>query len=183
MNKNQLVTYLERIDAALPDTVALYIYGSAAFILLDEPDRTSLDVDVAAPYCQVNERVFRDVASKAGLPVNPESDTAGDHIEWISSLRLCLPKPSADSDITLWQGKRLTVKTGAIPALIASKLIRYDAIDRNDVQYLLAQHAVTFANVAAAVRSLPPPFHEDTVVLENLENFRSDLAIWIGIVP
>ncbi len=28
----------------------LYIYGSAVCILLDEPERTSLDIDVAAPY-------------------------------------------------------------------------------------------------------------------------------------
>jgi len=180
MNKHQLMTYLERIDAALHEEAILYIYGSAAFILLDEPERTSLDVDVAAPYCRVDERAFREAASIAGLPVNPEPDTAGDHIEWISSLRLCLPKPAADSDIVLWRGRNLTVKTGAIPALIASKLVRYDAVDRSDVQYLLSQHAVAFNDVAAAVRSLPPPFDQDTVVLENLDNLRNDMTVWIG---
>ena len=180
MNKSQLVAYLECIDAALPDKAILYIYGSAAFILLDEPERTSLDIDVAAPYCRVDERVFRDAASNAGLPVNPELDTTKDHIEWISALRLCLPKPSADSDIVLWRGRNMTVKTVAIPALIASKLIRYDAVDRSDVQYLLAQHPVALSDVAVAVRSLPPPFNQDTVVLENLKNLRNDMAVWIG---
>ena len=181
MNKRQLVAYLERIDAALPDEAMLYIYGSVAFILLDEPERTSLDIDVAAPYCRVDERAFRDAASNAGLPVNPDPDTAKDHIEWISSLRLCLPKPSADSDIVLWRGRNMTVKTGAIPALIASKLIRYDAVDRSDIQYLLAQHPVALNDVASAVRSLPLPFNQDAVVLENLENLRNDMAIWMGI--
>ncbi len=180
MNKAQLVTYLERIDAALHDVAILHIYGSAAFILMDEPERTSLDIDVAAPYCHVDEHAFRAAAALAGLPVNPELATANDHIEWISSLRLCLPKPSAESDIVLWRGKSLTVKTAAIPALIASKLIRYDAIDRSDVQYLLAQHPVAFHDVVAAVRSLPPPFHQDVAVLENLENFKNDMALWIG---
>jgi len=181
MNKRQLVAYLESIDATLPDEAMLYIYGSAAFILLDEPERTSLDIDVAAPYCRVDERVFRDVAANAGLPVNPELDTAKDHIEWISSLRLCLPKPSADSDLVLWRGRKMTVKTGAIPALIASKLIRYDAVDRSDVQYLLAQHPIAFNDVALAVQSLPPPFNQDAVIFENLENLRNDMAVWIGI--
>lgn len=180
MNKSQLVAYLERIDAALHGGAMLYIYGSAAFILLDEPERTSLDIDVAAPYCCVDERVFRDAASNAGLPVNPDLDTARDHIEWISSLRLCLPKPSADSDIVLWRGRNMIVKTGAIPALIASKLIRYDAVDRSDVQYLLAQHPVALNDVAVAVRSLPSPFNQDAVVLENFENLRNDMAVWIG---
>ena len=180
MNKSQLVAYLERIDAALPGEAMLYIYGSAAFILLDEPERTSLDIDVAAPYCRVDERVFRDAASNAGLPVNPDLDTAKDHIEWISSLRLCLPKPSADSDIVLWRGRNMTVKTVAIPALIASKLIRYDAVDRSDVQYLLAQHPVALNDVAMAVGSLPPPFDQDAIVLENLKNLKNDMAVWMG---
>ena len=179
MNKNQLVTYLERIDVALQDEAILYIYGSAAFILLDEPERTSLDVDVAAPYCRLDERVFRNAAATAGLPVNPELDTTSDHIEWILSLRLCLPKPSADSDIVLWRGHCLTVKTGAIPALIASKLVRYDSVDRSDVQYLLSQHSVAFNDVAAAVRSLPAPFNQNAVVLDNLENLRNDMTVWI----
>ncbi len=180
MNKQQLLVYLERIDAALEEDAILHIYGSAAYILLDEPERTSLDIDVAAPYCRVNERAFRAAAACAGLPVNPDTATGQDHIEWISALRLCLPRPQAKSDLVLWQGRRLMVKTAAIPALIASKLIRYDAIDRSDVQYLLAQHPVAFAAVAAAVRSLPPPFQEDAVVLDNLENLRKDLAIWTG---
>ncbi|MEI7437575.1 MAG: hypothetical protein WCL16_12300 [bacterium] len=180
MNKSQLVTYLERIDAALHGEAVLYIYGSAAFILLDEPERTSLDIDVAAPYCRIDERVLREAASNAGLPVNPENDTSSDHIEWISALRLCLPKPSAESDIVLWRGSNMTVMTGAIPALIASKLIRYDAVDRSDVQYLLAQHPVALNDVAEAVRSLPPPFNQDAVVLENLENLRNDMSMWLG---
>ncbi|MBI2440923.1 MAG: hypothetical protein HYV35_06075 [Lentisphaerae bacterium] len=183
MNKDQLVTYLERIDAALQAEAILYIYGSAAFILLGEPGRTSLDVDVAGPYCRVDERAFRAAAARAGLAVDPQLDTEEDHIEWISSLRLCLPKPAPESDIMLWRGKRLSVKTVAIPALIASKLIRYDASDRSDVQYLLAQQAVAFNDVAAAVRSLPPPFDKDAVVLENLENYRNDLSIWTGSAP
>lgn len=180
MNKRQSVVYLESIDATLPDEAMLYIYGSAAFILLDEPEWTSLDIDVAAPYCRVDERVFRDAAANAGLPVNPDLDTAKNHIEWISSLRLCLPKPSADSDIVLWRGRNMTVKTGAIPALIASKLIRYDAVDRSDIQYLLAQHPVALNDVAVAVRSLPPPFNQNAVVLDNLENLRNDMAVWSG---
>jgi hypothetical protein len=36
MNRAKLVAYLEGIDAALRAEAALYIYGSAAFILLDE---------------------------------------------------------------------------------------------------------------------------------------------------
>jgi hypothetical protein len=42
MNKTDLVGYLERLDRALTAPATLHIYGSAAFMLLDEPERTSL---------------------------------------------------------------------------------------------------------------------------------------------
>ena len=44
MNKTDLLGYLERLDGALKAPATLHIYGSAAFMLLDEPERTSLDV-------------------------------------------------------------------------------------------------------------------------------------------
>jgi len=50
MNKSELIAYLEGIDGGLQQPAMLYIYGSAVCILLDEPDRTSLDIDVAGPY-------------------------------------------------------------------------------------------------------------------------------------
>lgn len=38
MDKQRLTGYLEQLDQALRRSADLYIYGSAAFILLDEPD-------------------------------------------------------------------------------------------------------------------------------------------------
>ncbi len=178
VDKNELLTYLERIDNALIGPAMVYIYGSAVCILLDEPDRTSLDIDVAGPYSDVDYGAFRHAAEEAGLPVNPREDTGKNHIEWIQALRLCLPKPSPERTTVLWQGARLTVKSGSPADLIASKLIRYDAIDQGDIQYLLTQARVTYAEVADAVNRLPAPFNDDCMVLENLENFRADAELW-----
>jgi hypothetical protein len=54
MDKSRLLAYLEALDEALAEETELVVYGSAAFILLDEDGRTSLDIDVAAPYSRVN---------------------------------------------------------------------------------------------------------------------------------
>lgn len=180
MNKEELLGYLERLDHALKAEATLHIYGSAAFMLLDEPERTSLDVDVAAPYSIVDIGDLRQAAAVAGLPVNPADDYAGDHLEWISSLRLCFAKPNPETDLLLWKGARLSVKTGSIVQLIASKLIRYDDIDRSDIQYLIRQSPVNFDAVVEAVAGLPAPFNRDVVVLENLGNLRVDLTLWMG---
>ena len=178
VNKDQLLTYLEGLDRALERTTTLVIYGSAAFMLLDEPDRTSLDIDVAAPYSSADFGDLRRAAQSAGLPVNPEAGYSGDHIEWIAALRLCLPKPLPETEINLWQGAKLTIKTVPAAALIASKLIRYDEIDQSDIRYLLAQSRTQFREVELAVETLPAPFNTDPLVIENLQNLKSDMEFW-----
>jgi len=183
MDKGELVGYLERVDRELKAPATLHIYGSAAFMLLDEPERTSLDIDVAAPYSTVDEGDLRRAAAVAGLPLNPPDDYASDHLEWISAVRLCLAKPNPGTDMVLWRGNKLVVKTGSRPQLIASKLIRYDEMDRSDIQYLCRQTPVKVAAVAAAVGELPEPFNNDALVLENLENFKVDVALWGGECP
>ncbi len=180
MNKSELINYLERMDAELNQPAMLYIYGSAVCILLDQPDRTSLDIDVAAPYSDVNYGELSQVAKQVGIPVNPQEDTSSNHIEWIQSLRLCLPKPSPEHEMLLWQGRYLTIKSGSLIDLIASKLIRYDEIDQGDIQYLYAQSKIEFSDVEDAVRRLPPSFNTDALVLENLKNLKVDIKIWGG---
>lgn len=182
VNKAELLGYLEKMDAELECPAILHIYGSAAFMLLDEPDRTSLNIDVAAPYSEVDERELRRAAELAGIPLNPADDYPSDHLEWISALRLCLAQPNAGTDIILWRGRNLTVKTGSVPQLIASKLIRYDEIDRGDIQYLCRQIPVRITAVEAAVGDLPEPFREAALVRENLANFKVDATVW-GLRP
>jgi hypothetical protein len=69
-----------------------------------------------------------------------------------------------------------------VPQLIASKLIRYDEIDRSDIQYLCHQIPVRIDAVEAAVGDLPEAFREDALVRENLANFKIDASLW-GVRP
>ncbi|MDA1088571.1 MAG: hypothetical protein O2901_16350 [Verrucomicrobia bacterium] len=178
MNKAELIGYLEGLDASLKGQATLTIYGSAACILLDEPDRTSLDMDVAGPYSSVDESDLRQAAESVGLPVNPSDDYSGNHIEWIGPLRLCLQAPKAGEDITLWQGERLRIQTGSIAGLIASKLVRYDEIDQGDIRYLLSQGRVPYQEIEEAVSRLPSTFCNDPLVQENLVNLKADMQMW-----
>lgn len=180
MNKKELLAYLKKIDVELDQPAMLYIYGSAVCILLDEPDRISLDIDVAAPYSDADYGAMAEAAERAGIPVNPAEDTSSNHIEWIQAMRLCLPKPSPGNEMILWQGRMLTIKSCSLPELVASKLIRYDEIDQGDIQYLCTQSKIKFSDVKDAVRRLPAPFNSDVVVLENLKNLQMDIKMWRG---
>jgi hypothetical protein len=181
MDKRELVSYLERLDAALSAPSELYIYGSAVVILLDAPGRTSLDIDVAGPYSSVQPTEFARASEAAGLPVNPDDPAySGNHLEWVGPLRLCLPPPDG-SGMTLWRGMRLTVRTGNAADIIASKLIRYDETDKADIQFLCTQAPVTMDAVRAAADALPAPFRDDALVRENLGNLAVDLLLWRGL--
>lgn len=178
MNRKQVVDYLETIDSHLTGEVVLYVYGSGAQILLGERLRTSLDLDVAAPYCTGNLREFREAAEEAGLPVDPDVAYQKDHIQWVGPLRLALPAPDPDKDLVLWQGNHLTVRTVSPARLIASKLIRYDESDQADIRFLIAHFRVSFSQLRDAVEDLPPPFNTNPVVRDNLDNLRADIEVW-----
>jgi hypothetical protein len=177
MNAATLREHLKRLDSALPEPARVCVSGSAAWMLLGQEDRFSMDVDVAGPYSAVNERALATAGEMIGLPVNPPADYPGDHIEWVGPLRLCLARP-ADDIAVLWQGSGLTVFTLPPPDLIASKLIRYDPTDQADIQFLAIHQRVRFEAVVMAVARLPEPFREDALVKENLENLRRDLWRW-----
>ena len=178
MNAAALREHLARLDAALEEPVRLCFYGSAPLMLMGQEDRSSLDIDVAAPYSSANERALAEAAERIGLPVNPVDDYSGDHIEWVGPLRLCLASPG-ENPVILWQGSRITAFTLPVPDLIASRLIRYDPTDQADIQFLLVHQPFSFEDISLAVTRLPAAFREDKLVLENLKNLQRDLPRWL----
>jgi hypothetical protein len=177
MNKQNLISYLERIDQNLRSPVKIHVYGSTALMLLGEEIRTSLDIDVAAPYVVGDQGDFMQAAVKAGLPINPDEFYDADHIEWIGPLRLCLAKPDKDAPV-LWQGGKLTVQSSHPADLVASKLIRYDETDQSDIHFLFLHAKLIVSQIEEAVTRLPKPFSNDPIIRENLDNLRTDAAIW-----
>ena len=178
MNKAAILQKLALIDENLSSSARLCLYGSGAFILLDEEDRTSLDLDIAGPYSEVDYSDFARAAEAAGLEINPDETTDRDHIEWISVVRLCLADPSGTESMILWEGKKLTVFTVSPQDLIASKLIRYDEIDQSDINYLVFQMSVSYESIAKAVTRLPETFRDDVMLHENLANLKQDIVLW-----
>ena len=177
MDRQFIERFFERVDAALTAPADMLLYGAAAFMLLGEEGRTSLDLDVAGPYCQGDVTGLRQACKQAGLPVNPPPETMHEHVEWVGVERLCLPAPGAD-DLVLWHGQRLTVRTVAPAALVASKLIRYDETDQADVRALCFRFRVTWDEVRAAAERLPSAFRRDPLVRENLANLQRDMPLW-----
>ncbi|MEI7732173.1 MAG: hypothetical protein WCO56_21540 [Verrucomicrobiota bacterium] len=75
----------------------------------------------------------------------------------------------------------MTIRTGSVPELIASKLIRYDETDRADIQFLFGQGQFEWASVRDTADRLPGPFRTNALVQENLRNLKTDLRLWKGL--
>ncbi|HMP72508.1 MAG TPA: DUF6036 family nucleotidyltransferase [Kiritimatiellia bacterium] len=179
MDKATLQSLFAAIDAKLDSPATLVVYGASAFMLLGEEFRTSIDVDVAAPYCSGDLASLRSAILEAGYPINPPSHIHRDHIEWVEMDRLSLEPPDEQA-MLLWKGRHLSVKTVSPPALIASKLIRYDETDQSDIRSLCFRMNIHWEQVRDAVPRLPSTFRHDAIVKENLENLRSDMALWMS---
>jgi hypothetical protein len=177
MDRTTLEELLTRVDERLCEPVVLVIYGAAAFMLLGEEGRASLDVDVAGPYCQGDLAAVRRAFHDAGVAVNPPPDAQDDHVEWVGPERLSLAPPG-EGKLLLWQGRHVRVETVAPADLVASKLIRYDETDQADIRSLCFRMGISWASVQEAVTRLPDPFRRDALVLDNLNKLKRDMALW-----
>ena len=171
--------YFVRLDALVAPGTVLYVYGGAAVALLGSGIRTTMDVDVAEPYSHFDRAAFVAASAKAGLPVNPGTDYDAAFLELVGALRLCVPEPTTERPaLELFSGANLKVLTGSAADLIASKLVRYDEQDQQDVQFLLKAGAVRLSAVRESVSRLPATFREDALVKENLDNLERDMKMW-----
>ncbi len=177
MNKEDILNLFEKVDNLLTTEAEICIYGSGAFMLLEEDERTSLDIDIAAPYSKVNFKDFSNAVKKAGYEINPEF-TDKEHIEWISKSRLCLAEPTPENETILWTGDKLIVRTVSPEDLVASKLIRYDEIDQSDIRFLISYLNIKYDRIVNAANRLPENFREDIIVIDNLQNLKEDMKLW-----
>jgi len=171
--------YFDALDPLVrPDTV-LYVFGGAAVALLGSRIRTTMDIDVAEPFSQIDRAAFCRASAAAGLPVNPAPEYSAAFVKLVGPLRLSLPVPDpARPAVELYRGRNVTVRTGSAADLVASKLVRYDEQDQQDIQFLMGEGGATLEEVKASVDRLQPVFRDDALVRENLMNLGEDLKIW-----
>ena len=177
IDERATMEYFAKLDGLVSRGTELYIFGGSAIGLLGAKVRTTIDIDVAAPFSRMNLQEFKAASEKLGMPVNPGAAYQGAFIELVGPARLSLPSPTENS-LIVFRGMNLTVKTGAFAELVASKLVRYSVKDMQDVQFLITEGRVKYDEVVAAVKRLSPVFRDDPLVKENLENLKTDMMIW-----
>ena len=179
VNEEVLRGYFARLDPLVSKGTSLYLFGGGAVALLGAKIRTTIDLDVAAPYSTFSESEFAKASEQAGLPVNPPLGYQGAYVEFVQPLMLALPRPTDEEcGNVIFRGLNLMVKTCSPADLVASKLCRYNAKDRGDVQFLVESVGVTIEQIHESVKRLPPRLRDDVLVQENLSNLEVDMKLW-----
>ncbi len=168
LDREGWIRMLERMAEALPPTgqaVRVCLIGSAACLLDAMPGRASRDLDVWQPASDFDRLELQRAAEAAGLLFDPHVSLEPDR----PYLQIVTPGPSQAGTFTpeLWARLgRLEIYLPPWPSLVASKLVRGDERDVEDILFLAGKHGVTAEAVQACAETMPEPARQQ--VLENL---------------
>ena len=77
VNEEIAMEYFEKLDKRVSAGTELFVFGGSAIGLLGAKVRTTIDIDIAAPYSRVNLEEFKKASAELGFPVNPDPSYQG----------------------------------------------------------------------------------------------------------
>ena len=147
---------LNRVGEHLRKPTRLVLIGSSVGMWYSQPGRMTEDIDVWSPRSEVDMADIMQACEKAGVHFDPQGyDAACD------GLYLQMVKPGIVNvgkwrdDEHMFTSGNLTVVHPPAENIIASKLMRAEPSDLEDVVFLMARLNVTMDRIQAAVSTLP----------------------------
>jgi hypothetical protein len=168
LNHDEWLIILERVAEALGKDgppVRLCLIGSVACVFGGMSGRTSRDLDVWRPHSDYDRIELRRAIEASGLLFDPKTSLDPDK----PYLQIIDPGPTQVGDfapILIERMGRLEIYRPPIEHLIASKLVRGDARDIEDIMFLAHKHQLSRETVRAVAESFPPNARQ--YALENL---------------
>ena len=163
LDRREWLEKLMRIDHSLKEqhaTAQLTLIGCAAAILAGQPDRTSMDLDVWKPRSRYQLPTLKKAVEAAGLLFDPKSTLEPD----TPYIQLIEPGIVQTGNFkrteSLEQFEALRLDRPPIANLIASKLIRADAKDLEDIAFLLSRYDLSRRGIEQVVKTMPPRARE-----------------------
>jgi hypothetical protein len=162
IDRDRLVRIFDELGRRLSDPATICVIGSTPGIVLGQPDRQSQDIDVWRPHSQYDETQFRGVCGELGLLYDPRSELDPDAI-YIQVVRPGLVNLPRNFNVeVVGQYGALTVTMPEPALLSATKLVRGEPRDIEDVAWWAKERALDLADIRAAIGSLPEPLQRET---------------------
>jgi len=155
------------LGETLPGPTTLCIVGSAAAILLGQPERQTLGIDIWGPESDFDIGALRRACTQAGLLYDPRGEVAAGAV-YLQILRpgiTMFPEHFAAERIGRFGNLALVMPPPAL--IVATKLARGLDSDIEDAAWWVRERDLSVATIEAAIALIPQPENRDTA-RENL---------------
>ena len=155
LSAEEWIKILEKISVHLKKPVSLCLIGSAPGILGGQPARLSIDLDSWQQASRFSYADLKQACEKAGVLFNPKGELKPDkpYLQIVEEGHVQVGKFKAVT--TLMEEGKLTVTRPPIENIIASKLVRMNAKDFDDVTYLIQHYRIPKHAVQKVVEGFP----------------------------
>lgn len=166
LSAEEWMAILEKISTHLQKPTSLCLIGSAPGIFGGQPARLSIDLDSWQKASKFAYADLKQACEKAGVLFNPKGELQPD-IPYIQIVEEGIVQVGDFSSvITLMEEGNLTVTRPPIENVIASKLVRMEPKDFDDVAYLVQHYRTSKNSIEKIIRNFPHPAQERA--MENL---------------
>lgn len=167
---SDLISVLERIGNHLKTESRIVLIGSSIGILYGQPSRMTEDIDVWRPSSVFDESDLKQACEASDILFDPKDAVLGDapkpYLQLINPGIVYLG--DYRSNLKFAQFGKLEVFHPPIANVIASKLLRAEPRDIEDVIFLRRKFNISYADIHAAVDSLPSISILRDIVRENI---------------
>lgn len=155
MDRSALLDALGRIGGELKHPACICLFGGGLGVVCGQPGRSASVLDVWGPASEFSDWQLKAACETAGIAFGPDGGPSPESLRLrvMGPGTVCLPE-AFDPEKVYRFGKLNVVMPP--PALIAaSKLVRNELRDMDDVVWWQKERAVTFGEILAAIASLP----------------------------
>ena len=177
IDRNRLRDLFAALGKELKEPTIICLIGSTAGIMAGQSERLTSDIDVWRPLSQYDEDDFSAACRKIGILFDPKHDVlASDvYVQIVEPGIVALPKGAKPEAIAKFGN--LSVVMASPAAIAASKLIRADRRDIEDIAWWMQHRALSADEIAHAIKALPTPMSreaagENMVLVQLMERKR-----------
>ncbi|MXX87926.1 MAG: hypothetical protein F4213_13185 [Boseongicola sp. SB0677_bin_26] len=167
LNRDKLDAILISLGKNLSKPCRITVVGSAASMIWGQDGRQTPDIDVWRPTSEFDEEDLRNACYATGILFNPTGNVEHGDV-YIQILRPGIVEfPGPFERTLLGQYGNLAVDMPPAEMIVASKLVRCNSRDIEDVMWWMANANLSKADVEAAINLIPGKVERESA-LENL---------------
>lgn len=180
MVREQLFSHLEKIGSQLKKPARIVLIGSSVGMLHGQPSRMTEDVDVWRPSSVIDEGDLKQACIASGMLFNPTDDMLDHDLPYLQLISPGIVHiGDYKNDLKLYNFGNLEVLHPPIENIIASKLLRAEPRDIEDIIFLRKKFSISYDDIERAISTLPESrietARENVVYLEVADS--SDLRL------